>query len=178
MIVRRLKNTKKGEPYDVESFEFETIEEAEKKLERLWESGGTVSAAIITEKNDVESIYTREWIDVDRVPKGWKKFWKPPPRPAPRVMAATPEPERKPPTIFNEAESAGKAEFQASTLTFCGCCSNNRPLDGYDGESDPTPSGRQADGRCMQCGRPMPGIQSMVLYRMYLAYVSRHGGAG
>lgn len=177
MRVLRLKNSAKGTEYRVQVAEAETAEIAEAQLQRWWESGGTVSVCVVDDKGDVDSIYTRDWIDNERVPKGWMRFYKPTPRPEAPKLDATPEPEREPPTIFNE-DPAEKRQDREDTLTWCACCNSPRPIEGY--ERDSSPSGRLAEGACMACGRRLRGVPNRAIMAAYNNYLKNRyqRGAG
>jgi hypothetical protein len=170
MIVRRLKNTKDGSPYALESRKAKDQDHAEKLVTFWWASKGSMAVVILTESGKTDSHYMREYCDPDRVPKKWLKYWAPPPVVAPALLEPTPEPRAEPDvTLFNE-DSAPEAP-KPHSLTYCGCCGNNRVIDGY-GERDRSPSGRLNDGRCPQCGKPLQ-LKNKAIYRMYMNFLAR-----
>lgn len=74
-----------------------------------------------------------------------------------------------------QAEQARRGEVPAGSACVtcgqaytCGTCLKVLPANRkYEGDSDPTPSGRLANLRCPECGSPQQGMSGRDLWKMY-----------
>lgn len=169
--MRRIKNTKGGEPYELETRKAKDQDHAERIVNFWWSSKGSMAVVIVLESGKTDSHYMRDYCDPDRVPEKWMRYWVPPPKTEPKKLEPTPEPRAEPEvTIFNEEPAPSPPK--AHSLTYCACCGNNRQQNGY-GELDRSPSGRLADHRCMQCGKPLPQLTNKAIYKLYVSFLAR-----
>ncbi len=70
IVVRRLKNSRKGTPYRVERRKCANTKVAKKQIATWWESGGTLAVVTIT-NGAVGEVTLRAYAVEERVPKGW-----------------------------------------------------------------------------------------------------------
>jgi len=188
--VVRLRNSKLGTPYGIDRVSGLTEEAAHERAATWWESRGTLAVAVLV-RGRVDALYEREYTDSQRVPEDWTyattkpalekrsvKLPPPPPRPAPSV--ATVQKKQRLTTCEgcgrqvsafatnrNRQEGVSRCAVCGMGYT-CGRC--NRELPGsrhYEGDDDPTPSGRLANYRCPGCGAPLPGLSSRQIWAMY-----------
>lgn len=196
VTVIRLKNAPKGAPYVIERVDDLTPEQAGQLSVSWWESRGTLSMILLADDKE-DSRYTREYMDESRVPEDWVKPKKPkkPVPPVPdALMAQAPARPRPPPTLRNNRnpQPPKKQEVCAHCLRVvpkqakrdeadehsrcaacgqayvCTTCMRVYPASRlYDGDDDPTPSGRQANHRCMGCGAPQRSMTGRDLWTQY-----------
>lgn len=181
VIARRLKNAPKGEPYGVDVVECKSAEEANELAAKWWESRGT--AAVLVMVGTVEDArYEREWIDRERIPADWigrkglaKDMIEDPSKRPESPLPEQPEIEPEQPTLFNDLEEEVRGEVADTAAgPRCPCCGHLRPDGGYgERPRDRTPSGRMADGRCLECGAPQPGVALRQLWAQYMAHQNR-----
>jgi hypothetical protein len=177
--------------HTVEWRQFGSQEEQVSRAAQWWGRSDTLAVMTFTERGESDAKYEKPGIDTARVPEQWPgKSPRPPPvppRPSAAAVNAPPVevPERPPPTLVDdgtEDDMPGKAptkrvEAPTGAGAPCGCCGLPRPSTGhYAGDDDPTPTGRNNDMRCSQCGAPwpMPGARRADILRRYLQ--TRSGG--
>jgi DNA-directed RNA polymerase subunit RPC12/RpoP len=173
--VRRLANAPAGESYKLEVVDGLSERAAHAQAEVWWESGGTI-AVVVKNNGQEDSRYEREHMDSDRVPNGWE-LRKADPRLKKAnwievieraVAAAAKAKPEAPPTIFNEeAVPEPPTEPQrGQTIYLCATCKRERT--DWEGDDDPTPSGRLNNFRCPECGSPLQGLTHRQIHEAYL----------
>lgn len=174
--VVRLKNSAKGEPYRIERRKKLSIEAANKQASVWWESGGTLAVVVRDDEGAEDARYARDYLDEDRVPSSWATA-----RAAPSpvtgndildaILSKTETP-REAPSVFNEEKPKPKPKKGAAYIDaapgVCFACALPTTDAPFEGDDDPTPSGRLVAGRCADCGRPMPGLDYKQLLGVHL----------
>lgn len=193
LSVMRLRNSKGGRPYDIERVDDLTEAQAIQVASSWWESGGTVAMLVLRDGQE-DTRYQREYCVEQRIPEAWPQAPKPrfpSPSPAPQPRAAptiddpveVAAPRQRTPTVRcpvcgrtvpegtldQPVGEKGPSSCPRCGLTFiCRACAIELPPSRrYPDDRDPTPSGRLAAGRCLECGSPQPGLKSSDLWRMY-----------
>lgn len=195
VTVMRLKNAPKGEPYAIDRVDDLTPDQAGQVSLQWWESRGTLSLLLLVDGKE-DSRYDRKYLDTGRVPEQWPKpkpgHATPPPVPPSPMPQQAPVRPAAPPTLANPrrpsrkavkcptcerpmADPARREEASDSTRCptcgqafTCGTCLAVLPASRrYDGDEDPTPSGRLANHRCPECGAPQRGMSGRDIWNMY-----------
>lgn len=159
--VVRLKNSPKGEPYTTEVKAGLTSVDASTQAARWWASRGTLAVVVRMDNGTEDARYERKYLDVARLPEGWAASKKPQ-DPAERLFQQAAVDTQ--PTLVNEEPDAP----EPPESSVCATC--HGPLDvAYQEGRDRTPSGRMAEGRCPDCGRPVPGVPYRDILKAHLA---------
>lgn len=182
----RLLNTSGAGTYGVQSVAQVSLRAAYAVVRNWWESKGTLSVCVVREvygRLEVDTDYTRPWIDRARIPEDWRGNTKPavaeymPAAPPPSAIKAAERELAAIDPIFEDPEAEYKAE--ASRLPWnlgpvegaCGACGAADVQPDPD-DRDRTPSGRIANHRCAECGRAWPGTRQATLQDWHLRFRS------
>jgi len=175
--VLRLRNTSAGMSYVIERIDDLNTTNAELLAQSWWSSRGTLALLVLVNGKE-DSRFQRRYMILDRVPSDWPKPSRPiQVAPAPMIsigeeLKAQPRPA---PTLANPKL---KPEARDSSAHVCWTCGSPLPPSrNYEGDNDPTPSGRLADMRCPECGGPQPGKSGRAIWNMYMTGQSRYSRA-
>lgn len=194
VTIKRLKNAPADQPYGIETVEDLTPEAAGQLSVSWWESRGTLAMVLFADGKE-DSRYQREYMVADRVPEAWpapakRPTVEPTPPKLPPALVRAPQRPAAPPTLVNPRKEAAKEEKVCPGCERplprnpgepveggCGVCGRAfacraclralPPSRRYPGDKDPTPSGRMADYRCLECGAPQRGMKTTDLWRQY-----------
>lgn len=197
VTIMRLKNAPAGQPYGIEKVEDLTPEQAGKLSVSWWESRGTLAMVLLADgKEDsryereymVADRVPEAWPAPAKPPRV-----EPTPPKLPPALARAAQRPVAPPTLVNPRKEASKGEHKCPGCDRglprpgakvaepaeggCGICGRAfacraclRPLPPerrYEGDEDPTPSGRLADYRCPECGAPQRGMRTRDIWNQY-----------
>lgn len=193
ITLMRLKNAPQGAPYAIEQIDGLDPQAAGQLSASWWDSRGTI-ALIVVHNGEIDSRYLKEYADTERFPDEWPKGDVAPPKPEPLPERLKPVHvrQRPAPTLANPperkaekvtcpgcqrqvAEQAKREETSSSSVcSVCGvpfacvtCLKQLPESRRYDGDDDPTPSGRIANHRCPECGSPQPQMSGRQIWNMY-----------
>jgi predicted RNA-binding Zn-ribbon protein involved in translation (DUF1610 family) len=197
VTVMRLKNAPSGQPYGVETVEDLTPEQAGKLSVSWWDSRGTLAMVLFADGKedsryrrdymDAERV-PEAW----PAPAKPARVEPTPPKLPPALARAAQRPVA-PPTVVNPRKAPPKEAAACPTCDralprgaaspaqrveggcptcgrafTCRACLRPLPKDRrYEGDDDPTPSGRLADHRCPECGAPQRGMSSRDIWNQY-----------
>jgi ribosomal protein L37AE/L43A len=187
----RLKNAPGTQPYVIEQLTDLTSAQAGELSVSWWESRGTLAMVLMADGAE-DSRYERDYLVAERVPGTWPKGKKPPmvaPSPT-KAEALEPQPPRPraPPTVANlagaakrkcptcgrgtavstEAKDGGSGCPTCGAPFSCGSCLRVLPASRhYEGDDDPTPSGRLANLRCPECGAAQHEMTAGAIWKQY-----------
>jgi hypothetical protein len=151
VTVLRLVDLGREGAYEMQSTE---VDDPDAQCGMWWSDLATMSIVVVRSQL-VITRYTRPAIKAELIPALW-------PRPDDSTVAVLPATAPAAPALRQRTEPV-KAVTPGTPA--CACC--GMPVEKHDGDDDQTPSGRLADRRCMECGRPMPGLKQATIQQMY-----------